>query len=332
MSKLFVQTAGAEAHSATCVGTADGTLVASREIRERIAVILAGLTAHPGVTVAADAQPATALERTKLTRLLERLHDVAYLKALRTGETKNTENAIGPVARALTAPGTLPDTPIASDTYDQAVAAALASLRAAERLASGAFTSVYSLCRPPGHHAGQSFLGGYCFLNNAAAAALALEEAGSGPVHVLDLDYHVGNGTSDVLSAHPTIGFTSLHAATDQAFPYVPRLAPAHPAHCYIDFASPPAEVDWLRALQSTLDTAIGAGARSLVVSIGFDIIAGDPHGGWSLPPAIFSDIGERLAATGLPICFVQEGGYSIDTLSDCATALVSGLMSPLPV
>ena len=50
--------------------------------------------------------------------------------------------------------------------------------RSPRRSASSRATRfVYALCRPPGHHAGPGWLGGYCYLNNAAAAAQALREA-----------------------------------------------------------------------------------------------------------------------------------------------------------
>ncbi len=45
------------------------------------------------------------------------------------------------------------------------------ALTAADLVLDGGATSVYGLCRPPGHHAARSMYGGYCFFNNAAIAA-----------------------------------------------------------------------------------------------------------------------------------------------------------------
>ena len=50
-----------------------------------------------------------------------------------------------------------------------------------------------------------------------------------------------------------------------------------------------------------------------LVVSLGYDTVAGDPHGSWGFEPDIFTEIGRLLAASGLPICVIQEGGYALD-------------------
>ncbi len=58
----------------------------------------------------------------------------------------------------------------------------------------------------------------------------------------------------------------------------------------------------------------------------------GDPHGGWHFAPRIFAGIGRLLAATGLPVCVVQEGGYSLDALAACSHAFAAGLLGEDPV
>src|SRR6478609_3180254 len=61
-------------------------------------------------------------------------------------------------------------TPIVEGTWDAALASAQSALTAAALVAEGE-RCTFALCRPPGHHAGHSTYGGYCFLNNAALAA-----------------------------------------------------------------------------------------------------------------------------------------------------------------
>ena len=56
---------------------------------------------------------------------------------------------------------------VGADARSSALDAVLAGERAA-----------FALCRPPGHHAGADYLGGYCYLNNAAIAAEAAVAAG----------------------------------------------------------------------------------------------------------------------------------------------------------
>ncbi len=67
--------------------------------------------------------------------------------------------------------------------------------------------------------------------------------------------------------------------------------------------------------------------SKALVVSLGYDIVAGDPHGSWAFSPPIFDQIGRLLAATGLPVCTIQEGGYALGSLAECSHAFASGLL-----
>jgi acetoin utilization deacetylase AcuC-like enzyme len=84
--------------------------------------------------------------------------------------------------------------PLTSGTWTAARAGACCAITAAQRVLAGE-RAAFALTRPPGHHAGMDFFGGYCFLNNAALAAQALRDAGMERVAVLDVDYHHGNGT-----------------------------------------------------------------------------------------------------------------------------------------
>src|SRR6187397_2451196 len=87
--------------------------------------------------------------------------------------------------------------PIVKGTWDAALAAARSAMTAAAIVSEGA-AAAFALCRPPGHHAGRSFYGGYCFLNNAALAAQYLRDEGCARVAIVDVDYHHGNGTQEI--------------------------------------------------------------------------------------------------------------------------------------
>jgi acetoin utilization deacetylase AcuC-like enzyme len=63
------------------------------------------------------------------------------------------------------------------------------------------------------------------------------------------------------------------------------------------------------------------------VVSLGYDTVAGDPHGSWDFGPEIFTEIGALLARSGLQVCVVQEGGYSLPALAACSHAFATGLL-----
>lgn len=308
------------------LATGDGQFVPSNEVSERTAIIGRGLLRQPRVSCASPSQDEVKAAKTTLTALLPRLHHPHYLNGLRHVQPPRDPAHAQAMAQSYAAPDIVQNTLLDPDCYPRAEASAVVSLLAARGLTQRQAYYTYALCRPPGHHAGKDFLGGYCYLNNAALAARTLADEGLGPVSVIDIDHHVGNGTSDVLSDHADIRFYSLHAVSEKTFPYRHAIAPAHPAHRYIGFETPPMASAYLAALDDVLNDALSAGSRSLVVSVGFDIIDGDPHGIWGLSPKIFHAIGERFAAANVPICFVQEGGYHMSALSDCAFALADGL------
>ena len=72
-----------------------------------------------------------------------------------------------------------------------------------------------ALVRPPGHHAGRSSYGGYCYLNNAALAAQYLLDEGRSRVSIVDVDYHHGNGTQDTFYSDESVFVTGQAYAAD---------------------------------------------------------------------------------------------------------------------
>lgn len=109
--------------------------------------------------------------------------------------------------------------PIMAGTWTAAKAAVDAAVTAVDIVAGGDHAA-FALCRPPGHHAGRDYFGGYCFLNNAAAAAQAFRDRGYGKVAVLDIDYHHGNGTQDIFYDRADVLTVSIHADPQVEYPY----------------------------------------------------------------------------------------------------------------
>ena len=113
--------------------------------------------------------------------------------------------------------------PITAGTWQAITSSANVALSGQSELANGA-RSVFSLCRPPGHHAAADYMGGYCFFNNAAIAAQAFLDRGAGRVAILDVDYHHGNGTQDIFYDRADVLFTSIHGDPRFEYPLFPRL------------------------------------------------------------------------------------------------------------
>ncbi|HMI81813.1 MAG TPA: hypothetical protein VK480_08505 [Solirubrobacterales bacterium] len=281
----------------------------------RLVELRAGLVRHAGVRpVTADA-PDEEIERT-----LEALHDPGYLEAL--FELSSPEPVIMP---DFAPPGLEPDIPVNANLIAAAREGIRTSITAAERLLEGArFT--YAVCRPPGHHAGPAFHAGYCYLNNAAAAARRLCDGGMRPVGIVDLDLHYPNGTSALVERMaPYATLHSLHAAPVTNLPPGTRL-PRVEGERAVSFAGSPDEDTYLEEVEASVHD-LSEIAHALVVSLGFDTVAGDPHGGWSFQPEIFAAVGRLLAESGLPICVIQEGGYALDDLAACSHAFATGLL-----
>jgi acetoin utilization deacetylase AcuC-like enzyme len=291
-----------------------GELIEGQDSNRRLAELRSGLLCHGGVrAVAADAADE------QVEEALEALHDSEYLTALR--EVSPERPVVLP---EMAAPGLEPDIPVSAGLVAAAHEAVRTAIAAADRVAGGAQFS-YAVCRPPGHHAGPSFCGGYCYFNNAAAAVLTLREAGFGPVGVLDLDLHYPNGTSVLVEEIDGATLHSLHAApvTNVAPDTVLPWARGERA---VAFTGSPDAAAYLREVAASVE-ALAAEAAVLVVSLGYDTIAGDPHGSWDFAPEIFAEVGRLLAAPGLPVCVIQEGGYSLPLLAACSYAFAAGLL-----
>ncbi len=221
-------------------------------------------------------------------------------------------------------------TPILSGTWDAAYGSAQAALSAACALRDGA-PLAYALCRPPGHHVYRDLYGGYCYLNNAAIAAHWLSGHGRRPA-IIDIDYHHGNGTQAIFYDRADVFFCSLHADPQEEYPYYagyPEEMGRGAGEGYTLNLPLPLDTDetsYLHALAWALDAVEAATPDALVVSLGFDTLAGDPHGGMRLAPESFRSVGRLVAGLRRPILLVQEGGYLVEALPPALTALLEGL------
>jgi acetoin utilization deacetylase AcuC-like enzyme len=296
-----------------------GRRIEGQDSNRRLAELRSGLLRHAGVRALTADAPGEEIERT-----LSELHEQGYLDALK--EVGSREPVVLP---GFAAPGLEPDTPVCAELVAAAYEGVRTAITAAERLAAGAqFT--YAVCRPPGHHAGPAWFGGYCYLNNAAAAVRTLREGGVRPVGILDLDLHYPNGTSALVEGMADARLHSLHASpvtnvsSDTVLPQMER-------ERVVEFTGAPDPAAYLEAVADSIEE-LAESAAALVVSLGYDTVEGDPHGSWSFAPAIFTAIGGLLAASGLPICVIQEGGYSLSTLAECSHAFAIGLLDGSPV
>jgi acetoin utilization deacetylase AcuC-like enzyme len=295
-----------------------GRVMRGYENSRRLAELRSGLICHHGVRPAVADVTDRAVDRT-----LSTLHEPGYLSALK--QVHSHEPVVMP---QLSAPGLEPDIPVCAGLVAAAYEGVRTAITAARLTVAGArFT--YALCRPPGHHAGPGWLGGYCYLNTAAAATQTLCEGGFETVGILDLDLHYPNGTAAIVAPMINTHLHSLHASPVTNVPGEVVL-PLTDRERLVDFAESPSTERYLDAVAASID-ALARSASVLILSLGYDTVIGDPHGCWRFSPSIFDQIGRVLVASRLPVCVIQEGGYALKTLAACSNAFATGLLDGAP-
>jgi acetoin utilization deacetylase AcuC-like enzyme len=220
--------------------------------------------------------------------------------------------------------------PLADGTWAAAKAGADAATSAATLLMHGA-RSVFCATRPPGHHAGADFMGGYCFVNNAAVAAQSLLNHGCERVAILDVDYHHGNGTQSIFYERSDVLFVSIHGDPRTEYPFYLGHADETGAgagqgfNLNLPLAAGASSDLWFEALETACARIAGYRADAPVVSLGLDTYADDPISTFHLQGADFMRLGAHLKRFALPTLFVLEGGYAASELGRNAANVAEG-------
>jgi acetoin utilization deacetylase AcuC-like enzyme len=215
---------------------------------------------------------------------------------------------------------------IVGGTYSAALVSANCALSAAQAVADESMAA-FALCRPPGHHAGKDYAAGYCFINNASAAANWLAQRGR--VAILDIDYHAGNGTQDIFYERSDILTISIHGDPNYEYPHYIGYADETGAGAGFGFHRNfplPKETDdehYLSALDEALQMIQVFAPKYLVLSAGMDTFDGDPLGKFHITRDGFAEIGARIAALNLPAAIIMEGGYANEALGTNVVTLL---------
>lgn len=288
------------------------------------AVVAAGL----GEVLAPQPQPLAAVERVHAPRYL-RFLERAWGMWSALGQSRDALPAVWPIRgfRDDVEPDNFiaqlglysfdSGTPFTAGTWSAARLGADIALTATARIQRGA-RAAFALSRPPGHHAGADFLGGYCFINNAAVAAQAFLDGGAKRVAILDVDYHHGNGTQAIFYERADVLFQSIHGDPRTEYPFylghADETGRGDGAGCNQNYPLPTgsSNVAWFDALASACERIRGFTADALVISLGVDTFVGDPISKFMLDAPEYRRLGLELAGLGLPTLFVLEGGYAV--------------------
>ena len=216
-------------------------------------------------------------------------------------------------------------TPIGPGTWEacywsaQTALAGLAAVLGGER-------SAFAFTRPPGHHAGRDYLGGYSYLNHSAISAEAALAAGRRRIAILDVDYHHGNGTQDIFAGRDDVFFSSIHADPSTDYPFFWGHADESEGNI-LDLPLPRG-TDWSSyapALTKAIDWLERAAPDLLIVSYGADTHEADPISYFNLKTSDYAPIARRIASMDLPTLIVMEAGYAIEALGANVAEFLSG-------
>ena len=215
-----------------------------------------------------------------------------------------------------------PDTVTSEGSWNAATAAAGAVLDAVDMAFDGRATRSFCAVRPPGHHALRDRSMGFCLFGSVAiGAAYARQKHGAERVLIVDWDVHHGNGTQALVEDQKDIRFVSMHQ-----WPWYPGTGPAEdrgPNDSVWNVPMPaqlPPE-KYVDALRTAVDASLeGFKPDLIMISAGFDSLAGDPLGAFTLEYEHFEELTRWLVSIAEHHCggrlvSALEGGYAPDRL-----------------
>ena len=217
---------------------------------------------------------------------------------------------------------------VANDATWDAVLGATGAISAALRQAHEGKSHAFAAVRPPGHHAMAHRAMGFCLVNNVVVAARQAQRLGRERVLIIDWDVHHGNGTQALVEGDPTVRYVSLHQhpwypGTGMAEERgvgnifnVPR-GPGAPAGLYVE------------DLWAAITAALAHWPPEMVLlSAGYDAMAGDPLGGFTLEADDFARLTLRIREQlpAVPVVGMLEGGYAPARIAEGVAATVAAL------
>jgi acetoin utilization deacetylase AcuC-like enzyme len=249
-------------------------------------------------------------------------HDPAYVARVRAAAERAAET------RALARLDA--DTVVSEGSWDAATAGAGAARDATDLVLDGVARRAFAAVRPPGHHALRDSGMGFCLFGNVAVAAHhARARRGLDRVLVVDWDVHHGNGTQALVERTPSIRFVSMHQ-----WPWYPGTGAAadrgpHGSVWNVPMEAGLAPARYVDAWERAIDAATAGWTPELIIlSAGFDCLAGDPLGGFTLEMEHVDAMTRALVARAEAWCggrlvSALEGGYAPDRVGEaCAVHL----------
>ncbi|MFM9014326.1 MAG: histone deacetylase [Gemmatimonadota bacterium] len=224
------------------------------------------------------------------------------------------------------------DTVVSAGSWDAGTAGAGSVLEGMARVLDGRSRRAFAAVRPPGHHALRDQGMGFCLFGNVAIAAQAARRAGVDRVLIIDWDVHHGNGTQALVEHDAAIRFVSMHQ-----WPWYPGSGAAEDrgpqgSVWNVPMAAGLAAARYRAALLGAVDAATEGWRPELVlISAGFDCLARDPLGGFTLEiddiAALTREVVTRAERwCGGRVVSALEGGYAPERVAQAVVAHLTAL------
>lgn len=228
------------------------------------------------------------------------------------------------------------DTRVSAMSWDAALGSAGAAISACRDVCGGSLRNAFVATRPPGHHATPDRAMGFCLVNHVAVGARWLQAAGRADrILVVDWDVHHGNGTQDIFYEDPGVFYLSLHQS-----PHYPGTGAASETGSAdgegttlnIPLPAGTSRERYRERFVEALDEALNRFSPDMIlVSSGFDVLAGDPLGGQRLEPGDLATLTRRVMELAARTCrnrlvVLLEGGYVPERLGEGTVAVLGAL------
>ncbi len=236
-----------------------------------------------------------------------------------------------------------PDTELSAGSQRALRASTAQLLSCVDAVVDGRASSAFALGLG-GHHATRSRAMGFCFVNAIAVAAqYAIRRRGIERVLIIDIDVHHGNGTQDIFYNRQDVLFVSLHRYPSRRFYPLSGWASEEGADdgkghtLNVPLRPPAGDAEYLAALDQVRQRLTAFRPQVILVSAGYDAHVDDPLGGSRGTGMCVTTegFGRIIAwilalsqeAGGGRVVLNLEGGYHLDTLTDCVEVTLTRMV-----
>ena len=197
----------------------------------------------------------------------------------------------------------------------------------------------YALIRPPGHHCCNK-PSGFCIVNNVVIAGKYAQSLGYQKVLILDIDFHHGDGTAELLKSIDSMYLVSIHGYGESIYPGTGSQQES--TENILNIPLPISKLNKYSRLYINDEFYINLiynkvvpfiqkiNPDLIIISNGLDGHRDDPLEGFNITDDTYINIVKILKTFSKPLLFVTEGGYSIETIYRVSKKMIDELKNEL--